>query len=316
MLDIVGAGMAGLLAANMLKHMQPVVYEKAKSLPNNHSAVLRFRSSIVGDTLRIPFRKVSMIKDILPWQSPVADALAYSKKCSGTYRSDRSIIGGLTTGDRFIAPDNLISMMEEGLQVRYNQDFDFDEIPLAPVISTIPMPHLMQALHWEHRNEVTFKAERGVNVRARIKNCDAYVSLYVPDPMYPFSRISLTGDELIVECPRYWINGADIVSENEEAKVRRPSDLAELAANCLGIDCNEVYDVRAYAQVYSKIVPIPDDIRKEFLFWATDKHNVYSLGRFATWRPSLLLDDLVNDIRLIEKWTTKGRGRYEAARHR
>jgi hypothetical protein len=32
----------------------------------------------------------------------------------------------------------------------------------------------------------------------------------------------------------------------------------------------------------------------------TEEHNIYSLGRFATWR-QLLLDDLVKDIGVIEK---------------
>ena len=48
---IIGAGMAGLLAANMLRHRDPVILEAQKSLPNNHHALLRFRSSVVGDVL-------------------------------------------------------------------------------------------------------------------------------------------------------------------------------------------------------------------------------------------------------------------------
>lgn len=41
---IIGAGMAGLLAANLLHRFNPTVLEKAPSLPNNHAALLRFRS--------------------------------------------------------------------------------------------------------------------------------------------------------------------------------------------------------------------------------------------------------------------------------
>jgi hypothetical protein len=42
------------------------------------------------------------------------------------------------------------------------------------------------------------------------------------------------------------------------------------------------------------------------MFWASHNFNVYSLGRFATWRAGLLLDDLVNDIIQIENWISAG----------
>ena len=60
---------------------------------------------------------------------------------------------------------------------------------------------------------------------------------------------------------------------------------------------------------------IDEELRKDFIYWATDKHNIFSLGRFATWRPGLLLDDLVKDIRLIDKWIDRG-DRYALARVR
>ena len=42
-----GAGLACLLA-NMFRKWSPVVYEKQDSLPNNHNALLRFRTNQVG----------------------------------------------------------------------------------------------------------------------------------------------------------------------------------------------------------------------------------------------------------------------------
>ncbi len=55
-----------------------------------------------------------------------------------------------------------------------------------------------------------------------------------------------------------------------------------------------------------KILPIDEDVRKRFIMWASDKHQVYSLGRFATWRPGLLLDDVVNDVRVIQRIHKQG----------
>jgi hypothetical protein len=47
--------------------------------------------------------------------------------------------------------------------------------------------------------------------------------------------------------------------------------------------------------------------------WATDNYNIFSLGRFATWRPGLQMDDLVQDVRKIEGWFSN---RYELQKHR
>ena len=146
-LNIVGCGLAGLLAGNMLRHRDPVIYEVQPSLPNNHSAVLRFRTSAVGDVLNIPFQKVKMIKSHVPWKNEVADALAYSFKNSGKYRSDRSITAGLTVTDRWIAPPDLIARMAERLDIRYGKAYDFQFPSTVPVISTLPMPVLANGLH-------------------------------------------------------------------------------------------------------------------------------------------------------------------------
>ena len=294
---IIGAGMAGLLAANMLRRYKPLVVEKAAAIPNNHSAVLRFRSSIVGDTLGIPFKKINMIKTAVPWRNPVADALMYSYKNTGTRRSDRSIISGLTAEIRYIAPSDLIAQMAKDVTITYNIEFKFDARVNKPIISTIPMPFLMKALGYDPGPDINFTWAAGETLRATIKDCDAYVSLLVSDPDYKFSRLSITGNELFVETHNASV-GAIVLSQ---------------AADLLGIPMSEFFDVKIKSQKFSKINPIDDNARKRFMHWATVTHNIYSLGRYATWRPSLLLDDLVNDLRLIERWAQQGH-KYEIAK--
>ena len=88
---MIGAGMAGLLAGAMLRGDCERIIEAQDSIPNNHSAVLRFRSTVVADTLNIPFKEVKVMKAVQPWQNPVADAMAYSFKNTGT-SSLRSIV--------------------------------------------------------------------------------------------------------------------------------------------------------------------------------------------------------------------------------
>jgi len=293
-MKIVGAGMSGLLAANMLVRHKPTIIEAQNELPNNHSAVLRFRSSVVGDVLGIPFRKVQMIKCPVPWRNPVSDSLAYSFKCSSQYRSDRSITMGLVTETRYIAPINLIERMADGLNIQYGVTFHRLSVKSkeGPIISTLPMPKLMEILGYTD-DIPKFTYTEGLNIKAKIEDCDAFVSLLIPDPIVPISRVSITGNELIIEVSK--VTG-DII----------PEVLASYAVDILlGIDSKKVSDISAHKQTYEKIIPIDDDQRKRFIAWATDKYNIYSLGRYATWRPNLLLDDLVNDVRKIEGWVNK-----------
>lgn len=296
-MNIIGAGLAGLLAGNMLKHHNPTLIEAQAALPNNHSAVLRFRTSQIGDVTRIPFKRVTMIKCTQQYQNPVADSLAYSFKNSGTYRSDRSINAGTVTEDRFIAPPDLIPKLASGLDIQYATTFKFGKNK-EPVISTIPMPMLMRALAYPEM--ANFTHSPGTNLRARIKDCDAYVSILVPDPRLPFSRISITGDEVIAECPQQAIDLRGTMMG---------------VAGLLGIPYDQLYDLSRHEQKYAKINPIPDEIRRDFIYWATTEHNIYSLGRFATWRPGLLMDSLINDIRLIDNWVTS-RDHYARFRHK
>jgi hypothetical protein len=310
---IVGAGMAGLLAARMLRHRDPVIWERQAYLPNNHNAVLRFRTSQIGDILGIPFKKVNMIKDVIPHQNPIADSLTYSYKNTGAYRSDRSVVRGLVSEERYIAPPDLISRMAEGVKIEFGREYDpLDPHARAvPVISTMPMPALMEVANYDMAPDFQYKP--GATITALVKNCDAYVSLLYPEPDVIWSRISITGDLLIIELP---FDG-DKAEGDLDAWIKDldAPKIAEGAAFELGVDAGSIYSIGAPKLApYNKIIPIDDEARRAFMFWATNTDGIYSLGRYATWRPGLLLDDLVKDIRLIDGWI--GRSNYHVALRR
>jgi len=299
MINIIGAGMAGLLAARMLDRYEPVVWEAQDELPHNHSAVLRFRTPAVGDLLGIPFRKVRMIKSTMPWKGPVADDLAYSLKVTGMRRTDRSIPRTTVEAERWIAPPDFIEQLADGLDIRLGHIWNFVDGD-DKVISTIPMPVLMKALGYPSRTE--FRSLSGVNIRARIERTDAYASIYVPDPDLPFSRVSLTGDELIVEC-----------SSIEDHSATR--DIVDRACQLMFGNRLVAHDVEVHDQAYAKILPIDEGERRTFIHWAsTIQGRAFSLGRFATWRPGLLIDDLIKDIRVIEGLMNSKSPGYDAER--
>jgi len=295
MITIVGAGLAGLLAASLLSRRdRVVVVESQRELPNNHSALLRFRSPLVGEVTGIPFKKVRVIKSYAPWRNPVADSLAYSAKNIGEYRSDRSI--GLNTEivERWIAPSNYIkllylSLLKSGVAFEFGRDYGFPSGDW-PVVSTIPMPALMRKLAYPVPHP-SFGYVSGTNVSATIDGCDAYVSLAIPSPDLSFSRVSITGNRLIVEMP----NELRLLEGEAETVV-------DSAAALLGVSRSQFRDVEIAEQSYAKIKPVDEEERRKFIFWAsTVQGRSFSLGRFATWRPSLLLDDVVNDVHVIER---------------
>ena len=297
---VIGAGMAGLLAGAMLRSDCKRVIEAQGSIPNNHSAVLRFRSTVVADTLNIPFKEVRVMKAVQPWQNPVADAMAYSFKNTGT-SSLRSIVsaqGNIET--RYISPPDFIQRMTDCVTAKFEFGKNIDKNYISGtdevIISTIPMPTLMSILGWKSSG-VSFSSVDGLNIKARVGKMDAYFSLYVPDPDYKGSRISVTGDELTIECPN--------------AKEVDADEIVYRASIIIGVSLERIKDVRSHEQKYAKILPIDDSHRKRFIIWATENYNVYSLGRFATWRPGLLLDDVVNDVRIICK-LANGESSYDA----
>jgi hypothetical protein len=287
---IIGAGMAGLLAGAMLRGDCHKILEAQAEIPNNHSAVLRFRSTVVADTLNIPFKEVQVMKAVQPWRNPVADAMAYSFKNTGTstLRSITTANGEVST--RYISPPDFIQRMADCVTAPIEfstkagfQDFFSSHKVLK--ISTMPMPVLMRMLEWETTEK--FQAVDGINIKAKVENMDSYFSLYIPDPSYPGSRISVTDDELTIECPDTERGDLDI------------EKVVATAANGIGVSAARIKNVNAREQKYAKILPIDENQRKRFLLWATEHFNIYSLGRFATWRPGLLLDDVVNDVRVI-----------------
>lgn len=298
---ILGAGMAGLLAAAVLREEAHSIIERQEGVPNNHSALLRFRSSIVGDAVNIPFRRVAMVKGVSgSLGNPIADAISYGIKTTGkaTLRSVLSARGEIE--ERYIAPPNFISYLSNKVACPIDFGVEASEFLsgsqpgswLLPVISTIPMPELMKLLEYPDIPEFSYR--QGATISTALKDCDVYATLYFPDLKVPIYRASITGDRLILEYAHVDRGLAD------HPILQR--DAIAFACEAFGIPYGRwVLTPKFQEQSYAKILPIEEAARRKFILWASETHNVYSLGRYATWRPSLLLDDLVNDIRVIQR---------------
>ena len=294
---IIGAGMAGLLAGAMFRG-EAHVYEAAPSLPNNHHALLRFRSNEIAHHLNIPFQEVDVLKVVREYVNPVAQAIAYSRKATGAASLRSSVTAEGKIERRYIAPDDFIQQMaaHQHNPIIYDSpvmDHSWFEEPMAkgiPVLSTMPMPRLMDVLGYPHRANFSYRHGWVINANLNIES-RACATIYYPDPAMPIIRATLTNCLLQIE----------LIEDYHRNDQLWPIDqVMQMVLADFGLD-GVSFEMKLEAQKYAKISPIPERERRRFIMWATDNFGIYSVGRFAIWKPGLLLDDVFNDIMKIQR---------------
>lgn len=291
---IIGAGLAGLIAA----HAWPTarVLESAAQPRAGHRALLRFRSEAVGRLTGIEFRRVRVRKGLWAdraFRDPsIRWANSYSKKVLGALVGERSI-WSLDPVDRFIAPDDFYERLVEavGSRVAWNTTATLPQ--REPVVSTAPLPMVLRELAMDA--PVEFRREPIHVTRWRVPNSDVFQTVYFPERYLNVYRASITGDTMIAE-------SMFALEETDEEEIGR----------AFGVDLDDCERLESVEQKYGKIAPVDDAVRKQLLFQLTHEFNIFSLGRFATWR-NILLDDVVDDITQIKKLMRAG-GAYDLRR--
>lgn len=280
---IVGAGLAGLIAAHVFPQL-PIV-ESRPEPQESHKALLRFRSAAVGELVGVEFRPVTVRKGVWlngDWEEPnIRAANMYSQKVLGKI-IDRSI-WDTSTVTRWIAPEDLYDRLIDSVGQRIWWSVPWDYATNQSVISTAPMPAALTALGMSHpefrRAPITVR-------RFRIPDCDAFQTVYYPSGDHTMYRASITGDLLICEFAGE-PQGEWMADVQHSLRVGAVDPIGEVE------------------QRYGKIAPIDEGVRKALIAKLTQDHNVFSLGRFATWR-NILLDDVVHDAAVVKRLMTMG----------
>lgn len=288
-MKIYGGGLAGLLAGCLFPDAD--IYEAGPDSQVNHKAVLRFRTSAVGDAVGIDFRRVRVHKGIWIDDGFVAPTIRlanwYSQKVIGRL-ADRSI-WNLDPVDRFIAPENLIEQLADRCRNRIFWDRHINAADFVPnsgeaAVSTLPMQLACQFAG--EINHPTFTSSPITVHRWRVPNADVFQTVYFPQPYTSLYRASITGDILTAE-----------YAAAEEGDVE---DCQPPLVKAFGLSSCFCQSLDTSSQRYGKIAPIDDAWRKQFIFNLTHKYNVFSLGRFGTWR-NILMDDVLKDIVVLKK---------------
>lgn len=286
---IVGGGLAGLIAGHMLPHQE--IWEAAPEPESSHKALLRFRSDAVARVTGVEFRRVRVRKGIFyadQFVEPnIAVANEYSRKClNGRMAGERSI-WDLTPVERWIAPEDFHERLVEHLKSRlsWNAPADFtDPQQRTGAVSTVPLPVVTAQLGIPAESEF---ARAPITVqRFRVPKCDVHQTVYFPTPLHSLYRASITGDLLICEL-------AGVTDEHDvhdwRADVRKAFRFS-----------GEPVAIERVQQRYGKISPIDEQERRALVARLTQDYDIFSLGRFATWR-NILLDDVVQDVDVIKQ---------------
>lgn len=306
-LRIFGAGMSGLMAAQIMRRHRPIVFEAQTSLPDNHGALLRFRSNVVGKAVgqklqRVEVQKAVMVGGVLFSDSvTLADANRYSLKVTGSAMG-RSIIN-LSSGERYIAPSDFINQLANGVDIQYGQPLTGGMIECRdpdsePIISTIPMPAMADMLGFGDSFVWSYRSIWSLRATILHPEVELYQTIYFPEQQ-GYYRASITGRQLIIEFA-------------QEPDSNHISWIAEVL-KAFGFPKMTAFGEPSIKfQKYGKLLPIDEEKRHAFILMLSDRYGIYSLGRFATWR-QILLDDVVHDVEVIDNFITQ---RSKFARHR
>lgn len=281
---ILGAGLSGLIAATQFPNAR--ILEASVSPVNNHNALLRFRTDAIGKMVGIPFQAVTVTKGI--WHNgdyhrpSIRLSNLYSNKVIGELKG-RSI-DNIDTVERYIAPPNFTDLLRDivGNRVEYGSEVNADTLDglirsnPGGILSTIPLPSILKLL--DIAPHIDFQRATIHVYTADIPNCKVHQTVYYPGADTAIYRASITGGHLVIEAMSI-VNDFNPVWES------------------FGI---EPQPLRIQpCQRYGKISPIGRELGRHIVYSLTRDADIYSLGRFATWR-NILLDDLVRDIALIK----------------
>jgi hypothetical protein len=283
---IIGAGLAGLISACKFKDAYII---EAGQRAEQHKALLRFRDESVSKLTDIPFKRVRVQKSIYyqgQHHKPRIDLCnMYSMKVTGRY-SDRSI-WNLDAVERHVAPDNFYDILSDrhAARIEYGQKITSIQRGQSDTayISTMPMQAMMAACGLQC-DLLDFERSPIKVLRATLETpCDVHQTIYFPGDETPIYRASITGDKLIIEFVEF--------------KTQLP---LKIVGDAFGMKNMEVVDINVVDQKYGKIIPLERERREAILYELTRDYNVFSIGRFATWR-NILLDDVVKDLDRVER---------------
>jgi hypothetical protein len=143
---------------------------------------------------------------------------------------------------------------------------------------------------WPEMPEFQYRSIWAITADIVEPEVDVYQTLYYPGGE-PYYRCSVTGGKLIMEFQKDPASSLNYTDAALQTAYRVLDDF--------GINESIVQNIQVKEQRFGKLVPIDDTARRGFIMALSEIYGVYSLGRFATWKPNLLMHDVVGDAEII-----------------
>jgi len=304
-ITIIGSGIAGCMAANYFKNEDITIIEKNNKVSFNyeHNAIMRMKDVSAGLILGNKLKKIKIEKNYLfnkkLFNKPnILMKNKYSLKVSNKL-CNRSI-DNFDNSFRYIFADKNNPL--ERFNVIYGSEIiSFNEFDGNIFISTIPLPDILKILKINHDIDFNIlkKSIKIIKLKLNINTSNLYQTIYIVDDYYNAYRATLQDGEIIFEF--IYKDDCDYFKE-----------MCELLYYFGLKYCDEEYEILDNKN--GKIIEIDDEWRKGIIAELTEKYNIYSLGRYAIWKPGLMIDDLVQDLKIISKMIniSKKRRKYES----
>jgi hypothetical protein len=322
---ILGAGLAGTMMARILADHNPeskrivVVDQRPTQNTKNHWALLRFRDLETARALGVGVEEIEVEKAVywhgqLHYAADITMNNTYSLKAYGNLANRSLKHLGITK--RYLplstpAPLNCewgytVKRIEPGLVTTEDAHGTECEIEYEICISTLPMSTLLWVTRGVEFPKVEWQSEPISVFRKKVNKirCEVNQTIYFPESRFNIYRATLERGLFIIEY-------MDMGTES-------PIDEFEEVIGCFGLPFSrslfdEVEPKDFHIQEYGKIVDMDDSLRREIIYQLTDQFNIYSVGRFATWRP-LRADQLVKDVYKVERMIKQGQARTKYER--
>lgn len=308
---IIGAGISGLIAEGALSNMSSEIIVFDRSIPKlpilgqpaGHKAVMRLRDDRIKQYVNCKLKRISVYKavyhdgELYDKPNMILNNL-YSLKLYGRL-GDRSL-GTLGKVDRYLLTDisglladnhkltsRLVTANRDKTLVFNDQTYSYDVC-----ISTIPMPSLLDLLCLNYN--VKFSHTQINITRATLNiESDVHQTIYFTNDLKQFPY-------------RVTIEGRYVIAESLD---RCTESLLDQAMQAFGLNRRSLKDIAHYTQNMGKMMPIDDNTRRKIMMDLTNEYNVYSFGRFATWRP-LRIDQTLDDIEKIKMFIKVSNYKY------
>lgn len=303
-LFIIGGGVAGQLAKKFFESKYDTRIAGVGQKSN--TALFRSKSAEIPLMLGARAKEISVDKYIhssgfIKQTVTPKDANRYSMKVCGKI-CKRSICDvGEDTVKRYVfdVPNTVdVSKSVESISRAgsvFEVEFSDGSIMRAEkIISTIPMPQIVNIVnkYSEHvKDDMEFKYSEITVARFKL-GCevtgDWQQTIYFPDDDCHVYRATLNNDGILAE----YIDGTSDEIVKQEILI---------VAAAFGIKTSNIIGREIHFMKHGKIIGGKENKQRlKIMSELTEKFNIYSLGRYATWNESVKTEDLIHDLKKID----------------